>query len=266
MYVAGVIAGKPSEDEIIHYLQLVVEDLLEFWNHGVRFSQTYNHAYGWTYKGMLVPVICDMLAARQAIGQAASPLAHYFCTFCDLDIDDIDIVDRSEWPAKDISHIHHYAHMWKETASEKDQKMLFQACGLRWSPLLDLPYWNPILFTIIDSMHTLDLNLFQNHCRTLFQIDLLRDGGDGSCIEPRPLASKSIGPGDRKELLSALAKCHLLIVNNPQNLVSQLLQYHRKVLYTICVQQNIKESGKTLIVGTRWRLAKNIEQWANMFL
>ena len=266
MYVAGVIAGKPSEDEIIHYLQLVVDDLLEFWNPGVHFSRTYNYPYGIIYKGMLVPVICDMLAARQAIGQAASPLAHYFCTFCDLDIDDIDILDRSEWPSKDITHIRHYAGLWKEAASEKDQKMLFQASGLRWSPLLQLSYWNPILFTIIDSMHTLDLNLFQNHCRVLFQIDLLHNGGDGSFIEPKPLSTKCIGPGDRKELLSSLARCRLLIVDNPEDLLPQLLQYPRKVLYTYCVEEEIMQSGKTLVLGTRWRLAKNIEQWANIFV
>ena len=37
----GMIPDKPSMDEINHYLQLVVGDLLEFWDPGVYFSQTY---------------------------------------------------------------------------------------------------------------------------------------------------------------------------------------------------------------------------------
>jgi len=42
---------------------------------------------------MLVPVIADMLALHQVIGLPSSTMAHYFCTFCDLDFDDIKVFD-----------------------------------------------------------------------------------------------------------------------------------------------------------------------------
>ena len=264
--VLGVIPGpdKPSQDEINHYLSLVVDDILEFWNTGVFFSRTYNHLCGIIYKGMLVPLICDMLAARQVIGIASAPTSHYFCTYCDLDIDDIAILERSEWPAKNVAHIRHYAELWKEASNEKQRSLLFEASGLRYSPLLRLPYWNPVLYTIIDSMHTLDLNLFQNHCRKLFQIDLKHLGGDASRIRVTSLAessTKQITSRDRKDLQASLSKCQEVVRLNLPGLLQDLLAFHRKVLYTICVEQDIKKEGHTLVVGTRWVLANNIYEW-----
>ncbi|KAG5222102.1 STE/STE11/BCK1 protein [Salix suchowensis] len=48
-------------------------------------------------KALLVPLICDMLGARQVAGLPGTVNAHYFCTTCDLDVDDIDILDIKEW-------------------------------------------------------------------------------------------------------------------------------------------------------------------------
>ena len=261
--VLGIIPGpdKPSRDEINHYLSLVVDDILEFWNTGVFFSRTYNYLYGMLYKGMLVPVICDMLAARQVIGAASAPTSHHFCTYCDLDIDDISVLERSEWPAKDVNHIRRYAQLWKDASNEKQRSSLFEASGLRYSPLLRLPYWNPVLYTVIDSMHTLDLNLFQNHCRTLFQIDLKHLGGDASCISAPDPSPKQITSADRKDLRTSLSKCREVVRLNPAGLLQDLLSFHRKVLYTVCMEEDIKGDGHTLVVGTRWVLANNIHHW-----
>ncbi|KAJ3500882.1 hypothetical protein NLJ89_g9593 [Agrocybe chaxingu] len=177
MYVAGVIPGpdKPSKEDIYSYLEVLVAELKEFWQPGVFFSRTHREALGRLILALLIPVICDMLAARQVIG-LSSPTSHNFCSFCDLDIDDIDVVDRREWPLKDVDHVRHYAQLWRDAPSEKAQEILFNACGIKWTPLLDLPYWNPVLHTVIDSMHALDLNLLQNHCRNLFQIDPEKSG------------------------------------------------------------------------------------------
>ena len=72
---------------------------------------------------------------------------------------------------------------------ESEQHELFQAYGLWWLALLDLPYWNPVSYAIIDSMHVLDLALFQHHCHKLFQIDITVPGGDGF-TEPPPVQDK----------------------------------------------------------------------------
>ncbi|KAF9487937.1 hypothetical protein BDN71DRAFT_1362961, partial [Pleurotus eryngii] len=55
------------------------------------------------------------------------------------------------------------AKAWRDTPSERHKQMLFEAFGQRWSPLFDLPYWDPVRFIVIDSMHMLDINLLKNH-------------------------------------------------------------------------------------------------------
>jgi hypothetical protein len=79
---------------------------------------------------MLVPLVADMLAARQVIGIPGSVTAHSFCTFCNLDYDDIDITNKAEWPTKNVDDIRHFAALWKEAVSEKHQKQIFDAFGL----------------------------------------------------------------------------------------------------------------------------------------
>ena len=262
MYVAGVIPGpdKPSLDKLKHYLQLVVDELKEFWDPGVFFSRTHNYPLGRLFLAMLVPVVCDMPAARQVIGYASAPTAHYFCTVCELDINDIKVLDRQEWPQKDISHIRQFATLWRDARSEEHQKTIFEACGWRWSPLFDLPYWNPILFTIIDSMHTLDLNLLKNHCRTLFRIDLTHPGGESS--PPAGFAtSSSQVRSNRAPDQKALDRCLRLIEENPKSLLYLLLEFHRQILYTVCIDYGILGTGHHLVVGTRWVLAQNICFW-----
>lgn len=140
MYLAGVIPGpdKPSKEDLYPYLELVMEDLLEFWFTGVQFSRTERNIFGRLYRAMLIPLICDMLAARQVIG-FASATSHHFCTFCDIDIDDIDILDRSEWPPKNQDNLRHIARLWRDAATPEDRDSLFEVFGVKWSPLHMLP-------------------------------------------------------------------------------------------------------------------------------
>ncbi|RDB18682.1 hypothetical protein Hypma_014671 [Hypsizygus marmoreus] len=260
MFLVGVIPGpgKPSLDQMNHSLQLLVNDLKEFWDPGVFFTRTYNYRQGRLFKAMLVPLVADMLAARQVLGLPSTATAHSFCTFCDLDQDDIDIFDKSQWPAKDVEDIRRMGEQWKTAASEAIQKEIFEGFGRRWSPLLDLPYWNPVLYAVIDSMHALDLGLFQNHCRRLFRIDAEHIGGDGSAGPiPPPYKRVSTVP-DKKSLRTCLA---LIRSGDQGDLLDQLLTFKRKVLYTVCVDNNIIAPGKTMVVGTKWVLANNIYNW-----
>jgi len=194
VFLASVIQGpdKPSNEQMNHYIQLIVNDLLDFWDPGVFFSRTYQYQLGRLFKAMLVSVVADMLALRQIIGSPGSTTAHYFCTFCDLDYDDIEVFDQSEWSAKDADHICYFARLWKDAACERHQEDIFKACGVRWSALFGLPYWQPIIYSIIESMHVLDWNLSQQHIRNNFQINLSAKGGDGTAITPRPEKRKHV--------------------------------------------------------------------------
>ena len=258
LYLAGIIPHpKPSTYQINHYLELIVKVFLELWHPGVFFSRTHQHRLGMLFKAMLIPVVCDMLAARQIIGYANAPTAHYFCTLCDLDIHDIEVLDRRDWPMKNLAEIRRFATLWRDAGTERDRDSIFEALGWRWSPLFDLPYFNPTLFTVVDSMHTLDLGLLQNHCRELFGIDVKHVGGDGS---PPPHSS----PAMRQILsddITKLRSCHRLIMANDSGMLYELLKFDRRELYTICVYHDIRGDGQNDIVGTRWFLAKQINNW-----
>jgi len=130
MYPVGVIpADKPSTEDIYPYLELVIPELLDLWIPGVMFSWMAREPHRRLFKVMLIPMVCDMLAARQVIG-LGSVTSHNFCTCCDLDIDDIDVFNRDEWPAKDLAHIRHFTHLWRDAESEKCREQIFVASGI----------------------------------------------------------------------------------------------------------------------------------------
>ncbi|KAJ2917200.1 hypothetical protein MD484_g3158, partial [Candolleomyces efflorescens] len=260
MYLAGVIPGpsKPSNEQINHYLKLVVNDFKSFWHPGVRFTRTFKHRFGRLAKAMVVPVVCDLLGARQVIGYAAAPSAHYFCTVCDLDIDDIEIIDRAQWPAKSESDIRVFAQRYRDASDEKEQAYIFQASGWRWSPLFELEYWKPSLFTVVDSMHSLDLNLLGNHCRNLLKIDLKVSGGEALRPGPQVLLKRIT---DNNNELQALDACQDAIFDNSTALLDLLLTFHRRVLYSFCLDYDVRDERLDVVVGTKLFLAKNIVSW-----
>ncbi|KAJ2932129.1 hypothetical protein H1R20_g4968, partial [Candolleomyces eurysporus] len=148
--------------------------------------------------------------------------------------------------------------IYRDSASEADQQAVFEACGWRWSALLELEYWNPYLFTVIDSMHSLDLNLLQNHVRVLFRVDVKSDGGVALRTPTSARVKRVI---DDKTDLRALRACQELIFDNPPHLLYELLRYQRKVLFSFCIDYDIRFPGHQTVVGTRWILAKNIHLW-----
>jgi len=105
-------------------------------------------------------------------------------------------------------------------------------------------------------MHALDLNLFQHHCRVLFQIDLTIAGGDGAALVGAlpTRKNKLAGSADMK-------KCLHLVRKDDSHLLFQLLELHRKVLYTFCWLYDIKAEHCSHILGSKWVLAKNIYAW-----
>ena len=89
-----------------------------------------------------------MLAARQLIG-LSSATSTLFCTCCLLPIQDIENLDKSTWPARDLVEQIEKARRWRDFGNEGDRYTYFKEHGVRWSVLLELPYWNPILFSVI---------------------------------------------------------------------------------------------------------------------
>jgi hypothetical protein len=256
MFLAGIIPGpkKPSLSDSNHCLKLLVDVLLEFFDPGVWYSRTARHGQGCRVRAILVPVVSDMLAARQA-GGFASPTATTFCTCCNLRIQDIENLDRGTWPERDVVQQIQHAKRWREAESLEEQERLFRNYGVRWSPLLDLPYWDPVLFTAIEPMHLFDTGLFQTHCRQVWKIDVSALGGDGSqsagaMAVPRPSNS------DMEKWYEVIRAA-----KNPAKLREQLSgrECVRDVLWHICSDHNLRRAGN------KGQLAASIVEWVSNF-
>ncbi|KAI0311337.1 hypothetical protein OF83DRAFT_1068993 [Amylostereum chailletii] len=211
---------KPSLDQINHFLELLTAVFHDLWHPGVHYTRTYKHPSGRLVKAMLIPNTSDMLAARQA-GGFSSATSHHFCTGCGLDIRDIENTDPATWPQRDIrEHIKH-AKEWRDAKNESAREECFDKHGIRWTPLYDLPYWDPIRFTLMEPAHTFSSGLLDHHVRKAFRININVTGGVGW---PAPIGD--ILPS------AALDTCQTLIEDN-KNLQETLI-YCSCLKFAVC--------------------------------
>jgi hypothetical protein len=252
MFLAGIIPGpkKPSLSDANHSIKILVDVLLEFFDPGVWYSRTAKHRQGCRVRAILIPVVSDMLAARQA-GGFASPTATFFCTLCNLKIQDIENLDRRTWPGRDVGEHVRVARRWRDAQTTKEQETLFKDHGIRWSPLLDLPYWNPILFTAIEPMHVFEAGLFQTHIRHVWGIDTTALSGDGLTPQSAMTISRP-SDSDLGEWYEVIRK-----LNKPEDLREQLKGCAHNTLWHICSDNDLRRAG------TKWQLAEAIVGWVS---
>lgn len=254
MFLAGIIPGpkKPSLSDINHSLKLLVDVLLEFFEPGVWYSRTARHSRGCRVRAILVPIVSDMLAARQA-GGFASATATDFCTCCNLKIQEIENLDRTTWPERDaVEHIR-LAKRWRDAETLEEQDTLFRNNGIRWSALLDLPYWNPILFTAIEPMHVFDAGLFQTHCRQVWGINLSALGGDGTATTAAVLVPRP--PNSDFEKWYGVIRA----AQDSKSLCEQLngRGCPRDILWHICNDYDLRRAGN------KQQLVRSIAEWVS---
>ncbi|KAJ7185944.1 hypothetical protein C8R46DRAFT_812840, partial [Mycena filopes] len=176
----GVAPGShsPTFGRLNPFLRLVVKDFLEFWDPGVFFTRTHKYPSGRHTKAMLIPLISDALAARAAAG-FTSITSLPFCMSCEVDMGHIERFLQS-WPPRDHSRHMEDAMAWKNAPTLTAQERIAEKTGVRYSVLLELPYWKAVRYVLNEPMHVLDLQLASHHCRELFGIDLENNGGDAS--------------------------------------------------------------------------------------
>ncbi|KAF6750134.1 hypothetical protein DFP72DRAFT_758290, partial [Ephemerocybe angulata] len=241
IYLAGVIPGphKPSSATGMEpYLDLIATDFLELWGTGVHFSRTARHRGGALCLAAIVPIVCDGPAARDVSG-FTSMTSQMFCTTCNQPIQKLDDLDPSAWECRDINDHRRVAEEWRRsTASER--KILEKQYGVRYSALLRLPYFDPIKYTVVDSMHNLYLGLYQRHCRDVWGMDIKLEDGDGS----------SRGRGKIPVIPSTeeMDKGRLALAQRNEK---RLRDCSRAVLYYLCEEYDVRRAGKkpSLIAG-----------------
>ena len=189
MYLAGVIPGprEPSLTQINHLLQPLVNELNEFWDPGVWYTRTPNCHAGKLVRAALVPLICDLKAARQVMGHG-SHSAKKFCSICSLPLRQRNNISEVGRVPVSAARFRKYALEWKLARSQSQRDKLFNKHGVRWSVLLELPYWDPPRFTVIDTMHTVLLGHLHRHCTTIWGMNPVRADrhGNRNAVKPPP--------------------------------------------------------------------------------
>ena len=255
IYFAGIIPGpgKPSNDQMNHFVQLVVDELGPLYAHeGVTFSRTAKYPNGRTCRGILAALVADTLAARQ-LGGFASVTSYRPCTLCEITKNDLENV-QGPWIARDPREHHVDAGAWRNAGSIKARESLEKNNLVRWSPFLMLPYWNPILSTVIDSMHNLYLGLIKDHCRVIWGISVSSPGGDGE------LKPKSIHPRPTRQAMSYWIQ-NILSASNEASLREMLCKkaVPTSILWYICYDNGLRRDGD------QYKLARRIASWVGFF-
>ncbi|KIO12089.1 hypothetical protein M404DRAFT_80565, partial [Pisolithus tinctorius Marx 270] len=91
------------------------------------------HRHGRLVSLAMVPLVCDVLSAHQVGGflSHAATLAH--------------------------------ADQWHLAKTSDEWDFIAKTYGVQFSELLRLPYWNPIWFMVLDSMHAFFLHALPQH-------------------------------------------------------------------------------------------------------
>ena len=180
IFLAGIIPGprEPNVDQLNYLLAPLVDELLVLWSTGVFMNRTLTRPLGRLVRAAVIPLVCDLPAARKAAGYASHSAKAHFCSFCSLSKDSINqIHNRSLWGYRSYAEHLRLASAARNAAALKTRLEIFQNHGIRWSELLRLPYWDPTRFTMVDAMHNLYLGEFQHHCRDVLGINVNSEKG-----------------------------------------------------------------------------------------
>lgn len=172
IFLLGIVPGpsEPSKEQINNLIKPLVDDLLVLWNSGIYLSKTPKYPTGRPVKGALIPLICDLPAARRTAGLGGHNCKK-FCSECLQDHDDISDLNTESWICRNCHDHRRNAEAWLHATSDTERDQVFKAYGAKWSELLRLPYWDPTKFVVIDPMHGFYLRLYNRHVRTIWGMD-----------------------------------------------------------------------------------------------
>ena len=166
MFLFGIIPGpkEPPLTALNHYLKPLVDDFIDFWETGVKFSQTYNYETGRLVRCALLLLVCDLPAARKTAGFASAAHEH-FCSICHCTRSQhgYGCLDYDMWPRRTNSECRLFASRFEAAEDEETRTELFKQSGIRCSELLRLPYFDIVQCVVVDAMHNLFLGLIKEH-------------------------------------------------------------------------------------------------------
>ena len=243
MFLAGIIPGpqEPPLTATNHYLSPLIDDLLDFWVPGVRFSCTHLYPSGRLVHCALVAVICDLPAARK-IGGFAAFSHNYFCSICHCTraTHGYGDIDYHSWIRRTDSECRSCAAQYRDASDEKTRQSLFDTSGIRWSELLRLPYFDVARCVVVDAMHNLFLGLIKEHLEGILGIRLEKTVEAPVVDINFPSLWQQFTPNEQKSVsrlkkyLEAPMKAELL--GNRQQVTNKFMRCHERALAFACTE------------------------------
>ena len=169
VFIAGITPGpqEPSVIQINNILRPLIAELREAWN-GLEIMTRDHHRF--QVRAALIALTSDLPATRKVAG-FGSHSAKFFCSHCYLTKSDIGSLHVGQWPRRNYERHRSEATFWLSHATNKDREHVFSSNGVRWSILLDLPYWDPTKMVSVDIMHNIS-GIVDYHVRNLLGINL----------------------------------------------------------------------------------------------
>lgn len=240
-YLVCLLPGRsgPSKDQINSVLDVMVDDWLPFFDPGVWISRTAKYVGGRSVRCYVAPLIADQDAARRVSGHA-DYRKEEFCSRCHLPKREIHNLDCAAWPQRNLEEHIRRAVSWRDATSKEERDSLYQIWGIRWTPMLRLPRWNPIRYTDLEEMHIIILGLIEFHIRHVWKIDARGNDGEGTGV-----ADRSLYPRPSAE---DMEKCSRLLNSTDSDVRKKLQRLPKAVLWHACKDRSLR------IAGTRVQL------------
>jgi hypothetical protein len=167
VFFIGITPGPkaPTIQTIAHILAPLVQVLNEFWIGKV--LPTFCHPNGLTIRAMILPVIADLEAIRKISGFLGHG-ATQFCSYCTCTHNEIESLDWLSWKTQDGAAVKRSAKKWQALPTLDKKARMAKKTGIRWTPLHDLPYWDPVKHLVLGFMHNTLEGILQTHLRELW--------------------------------------------------------------------------------------------------
>lgn len=166
--LVGLIPG-PKEPKLTmnSFLQPLVHELKELWE-GVNIPCPSHPSKYIFIRAALTCCACDIPATRKLCGFVGHN-ANLGCSKCSKvfpsirhdetirDKRDFSGYEREHWPVRSLENHREKAYEHLNAQTKTQQKCIEKEYGVRYSALLELPYWDPLRFSVVDPMHNLFL-------------------------------------------------------------------------------------------------------------
>ena len=124
---------------------------------------------GTAVAAQLIPLLADLQAIWKVSG-FVSYAAGLFCSFCKCHHNDIEDLNYHHWELWHGTEVHAQAQKWCNLVTIKAKTAMTKETGVWWTPLHDLPYWDPVQYVILGFMHNFLEEILQYHLQVLWGI------------------------------------------------------------------------------------------------